>query len=344
MEPSKKNLLGLSQAEIEEWMTGHGEQSYRGRQVIHWLYQKQASGIEQMTDLPAKLREKLAAHFCVSIPRVLKKSEAADGAVKFLFELEDKEKIEAVLIPEPAQQENTLCVSAQAGCKYGCAFCATARLGFQRSLSSGEILGQYLAVMKEYPPAFRIHRLVIMGMGEALDNFDAVKAAFEVFTSRQGFGLSPRRITISTAGVATMIAAAWGLGANLAVSLNSADNEKRTRLMPINRKHPLPALVSELRKLDTATRQKLTAEYVMLKSVNDSSQDADRLALLLSGIDIRINLIRFNAFPGCDFLPSDEARVLAFQDRLKKAGFMTFIRKSKGQEILAACGQLAGRK
>jgi len=344
MEADKKNLLNTSQDELENWMTGHGEQSYRGRQVMHWLYQKQASGLPEMTDLPAKLREKLAGHFYISLPSIINKSEAGDGAVKFLFGLEDQQKIEAVLIPEPSQNENTLCISVQAGCKYGCAFCATAQIGFKRDLTSGEILGQYLAVMKNYPPDFRIHRLVIMGMGEALDNFEELKAAFAIFTSRQGLGLSPRRITISTAGIAPLIPEAWALGANLAVSLNTSDNEKRNRLMPVNRKYPLSALITALRKLDTSTRQKLTAEYVMLKSVNDSLQDADRLALLLSGIDIRINLIRFNPFTGCDFSPSDEPRVLAFQDRLKKAGFMTFIRKSKGTEILAACGQLAGRK
>jgi len=325
-------------------MTGHGEQSYRGRQVMHWLYQKQASGISEMTDLPARLREKLSGHFCISHPRIINKSEAGDGTVKFLFGLEDRQKIEAVLIPEPEKKENTLCVSVQAGCKYGCAFCATAQAGFKRDLTSGEILGQYLAVMKNHPPGFRIHRLVIMGMGEALDNFDALKAAIAIFTSRQGLGLSPRRITISTAGIAPLIAEAWALGANLAVSLNAADNEKRSRLMPLNSKYPLSAIISALRNLDTSTRQKLTAEYVMLKSVNDSLQDADRMALLLSGIDIRVNLIRFNPFLGCDFSASDEPRVLAFQERLKKAGFMTFIRKSKGREILAACGQLAGRK
>jgi 23S rRNA (adenine2503-C2)-methyltransferase len=344
MEPGKINLLNSSLDELEKWMEDHGAERYRGRQVWKWLYQKGAVSFEEMTDLPASLREKLAGHFCIRLPQLLKKTEAADRAAKFLFELEDRQKIEAVLISEPEKNENTLCLSVQAGCRYGCAFCATGSIGFHRDLKSGEILGQFLAVKKNYPPDFKIQRLVVMGMGEALDNFEELKTAFLVFSSRQGLGISPRRVTISTAGIAPLVAETWELGANLAVSLNCADNEKRTRLMPINKKHPLPELVSALRKLDTRTRQKLTAEYVMLKGVNDSLSDADRLVRLLSGIEIMINLIRFNPFPGSDFSPSDEPRLLAFQDRLKNAGFMTFIRKSKGREILAACGQLAGRK
>jgi 23S rRNA (adenine2503-C2)-methyltransferase len=342
MEETKKNLLDLSVVALEQWMEDHGEQRYRGRQVFNWLYQKLTTDLNEMTDLPAKLRQELHAHFSIDLPGIVKHSEAADGAVKFLFGLADSEKIEAVLLPDPEKKENTLCVSVQVGCKFGCGFCATGTLGFKRDLTAGEIAGQLLAVLKNHPAPFRVHRLVLMGMGEALDNFDQVKAAFEIFTAKQGLGFSPRRITVSTAGVAPRLLDAWALGANLAVSLNASENEKRSRLMPINKKYPLPELVAALRKLDTSTRQKLTVEYVMLKGVNDSNQDAERLAFLLAGINVRINLIRFNAFPGCEYSPSDEPRVLAFQDRLKKAGFMTFIRKSKGREISGACGQLAG--
>jgi 23S rRNA (adenine2503-C2)-methyltransferase len=342
--PQKISILNLSQQELEQWMTDAGAQAYRGRQVFQWLYQKGATSFEQMTDLPAALREKLNGCFDIHLPQIIRRAEARDGTTKFLFELEDLNRIESVLIWEPEQRENTLCVSAQVGCKYGCGFCYTATIGFQRNLASGEILCQYLAVKCGTGKAVNIHRLVIMGMGEALDNFVEIKKAFEVFNSRHGMGLSSRRITISTAGVMPKIKEAWNLGANLAVSLNAADNDTRTKLMPINRKYPLSALVKVLRELDTKGRQKLTAEYVMLKGVNDFSEDADRLARLLSGVNLRINLIRFNPFPGCKFSPSDEEQVLIFQQRLKRAGFMTFIRKSKGREILAACGQLAGRE
>ena len=322
-------------------MSGNGHQPYRGRQVFQWLYKKSAGNFENMTDLPANLRAELENSFSIQIPKVLTKSEAHDGTTKFLFELHDHERIEAVLIPEP--EENTLCISVQVGCKYGCGFCCTATIGFKRDLQSGEILGQYLAVKSKYPADFKIQRLVVMGMGEALDNFAELKKALDIFISRQALGFSPRRITVSTAGVVPKIPEVWKLGVNLAISLNAADDEKRERLMPITKKYPVQELIKALRSLDTSTRQKLTAEYVMLKAVNDSLQDADRLARLLSGLNIRVNLIRFNAFPGCRFEPSDESKVLVFQDRLKKAGFLTFIRKSKGREILAACGQLAGQ-
>ena len=340
MEQEKPNILNSSLEELEKWISGHGAEPYRGRQVFQWLYQKGAIGFDEMTDLPAKLRAELKNNFSIHLPSVAGKNEARDGTTKFLFELFDHERIEAVLIPEP--EENTLCVSVQVGCKYGCEFCYTATIGFKRSLQSGEIVGQYLAAKSQYPKDFKIHRMVIMGMGEALDNFEELERALNIFKSRQALGFSPRRITVSTAGVAPKIPEVWKLGVNLAISLNAADNAKRLRLMPIAKKYPVQELAKALRALDTSTRQKLTAEYVMLKGMNDSLQDADRLAMLLSGLNIRINLIRFNAFPGCEFDPSDESKVLVFQDRLKKAGFLTFIRKSKGREILAACGQLAG--
>jgi len=344
MEPKKTNILNFSSHELEAWMTVHGAQAYRARQIWQWLFAKDVLEFEDMTDLPAELRKELADHFYIHLPRVVRKTEDRDGAAKFLFELHDQEHIEAVLLPEAEAGENTLCVSVQVGCKYGCGFCYTATMGFKRNLKSGEIAGQYLAVKSQYPALFKIHRLVVMGMGEALDNFEELKRALVVLTSRQGLGFSPRRITVSTAGVIPAIAKVWALGVNLAISLNAPEDSKRSKLMPITRKYPLKELVKALKSLDTSGRQKLTIEYVLLKGVNDSVSDANRLALLLSGLNAMINLIRFNPFPGCEFQPSDEKKALAFQELLRKAGFMTFIRKSKGREILAACGQLAGRK
>jgi 23S rRNA (adenine2503-C2)-methyltransferase len=280
----------------------------------------------------------------VPFPKILRKIEAEDGACKFLLELWDRELIEAVLIPAEETRETTLCLSVQVGCKYGCGFCRTATMGFKRNLESGEMLGEYLAVKSGLTSGAKIHRLVFMGMGEPLDNLEALKPALEIFCSRHGIGFSPRRITISTAGVVPALKAAWSLGCNLAVSLNAAENEKRKRLMPITRKYPLPSLLNSLRSLDLRARQKLTIEYVMLKAVNDSQEDAQQLVKLLSGIEARVNLIRFNPFPGCVFRPSEEAQIFAFQNRLRQAGFRCFIRKSRGAEILAGCGQLAGSK
>ena len=344
MAEEKINLLDLSPAELEKWMADNGAQKYRARQVLQWLYQKGVANLDLMTDLPTGLRDELKANFDVRLPEISKKSEARDGAAKFLLELPDKRTVEAVLLPDSDMEENTLCLSSQVGCKYGCEFCFTATINFLRNLTSGEMLGECLAVKSAYPKDFRIHRLVFMGMGDPLDNFEEVKKAVNLFTSKQGMEFSPRRITLSTAGVIPRIAEAWSLGVNLAISLNAADDARRLKLMPIERKYSIDLLLAALRKLDTSTRQKLTAEYVMLKGVNDSLSDADRLALILRGLNIRINLIRFNPFPACKFMPSDDRAILPFQERLKKAGFMTFIRKSRGGEILAACGQLAGKK
>jgi len=344
MAKSPANLLNQSLEDLEKWMAVHAAEPYRARQVFAWLYQKSATDFERMTDLPAPLRKELAQNFIVSIPKILQKTEAGDRTSKFLLELSDREKIEAVLIPSAETRETTLCLSVQVGCKYGCGFCRTATMGFKRSLESGEIVGEYLAVKSSLPTGFKIHRLVIMGMGEPLDNLEALKPALQIFRSKHGMGCSPRRITLSTAGVVPRLQEAWSLGCNLALSLNAAENEKRKRLMPITRNYPLPSLVKALRILDLRARQKLTIEYVMLKAVNDSMQDAQQLVKLLAGIEARVNLIRFNPFPGCSFRPSDERQVLAFQDRLRQAGFRCFIRKSRGAEILAACGQLAGRK
>ena len=341
--PSKrKNLLNLSQAELEQWMVEKGWERYRARQILLWLYKKHTTSFAEMTDLPKSLRQELEENFYFYIPRILEQKKAEDETSKFLLELEDKKTIEAVLIPDHTQRENSLCLSVQVGCKFGCKFCYTAQRGFERNLTSGEILGQYFAVRSLYPKKFKIHRLVMMGMGEPLDNFEKVKKALSIFTYRQGLGYSPRRITISTAGIIDLIPSAWELGVNLAVSINASEEEKRNQIMPINHRYPLKALVSCLKELDTSSRQKLTAEYVLLAGFNDSEEDAFKLANLLSDLKIRINLIALNPFPGCEFSPPTREKVEEFQKILKGAGSMVFIRKSRGREILAGCGQLAG--
>ncbi len=343
MVKEKVNLLNLSQPELSSWAAEQGLEKYRSRQVFQWLYKKTTLDFERMTDLPKDLRSGLSEHFYLRLPKIVETKTAEDGAIKFLLELEDRKRIEAVMIPDQAGQENTLCLSSQVGCKHGCGFCYTGSIKFQRNLASGEILGQYFAVRARLPKRAEINRLVFMGMGEPLDNFEELKKATGIFTSHSALDWSPRRITISTAGVTPLIPEAWTLGVNLAISISSPDPQKREQLMPISKKYPLEDLVQVLNQLDTSGRQKLTAEYVLLKGFNDSIQDAHRLAQLLSGLKIMINLIRFNPFPGCGFKPSEEGRVLEFQEHLKQAGFMVFIRKSKGGKILAACGQLAGR-
>ncbi len=344
MKGSLRNLLNLASAELEAWVAGAGFEKYRGRQIFQWLYKKSATDFDSMSDLPQDLRDALKAAFYFHLPKVVEAKPSADGTLKFLFELEDGERIEAVVISDEDRRENTLCLSTQVGCRYGCGFCYTGTMSFKRNLSSGEMLGQYFAARARLAKRAELHRLVFMGMGEPLDNFEELKKTLGIITSRQGLDFSSKRITVSTAGVIPYLDETWGLGVHLAVSINAADPAQRTRLMPINKKYPVEEVVKALKKLDRSGRQKLTAEYVLLKGFNDSIEDAHRLARLLSGLDLMVNLIRFNAFPGCAFEPSEEKRALSFQDRLKSAGFMVFIRKSKGQDILAACGQLRGSR
>jgi len=341
---AKTNLLNLLPNELEEWMRTHKLEPYRARQIFLWAYKKNTFDFDQMTDLPFSLRKELKNYFYFYLPKVIDQKSATDGAQKFLLELEDKKCIEAVFIPESTPKENSLCLSCQVGCKLGCSFCATGAFGFQRNLSAGEIIGQYLVAQSALTRKNKIDRLVFMGMGEPLDNWQELKKALSIFTSRKELGFSPRRITVSTAGIIPLIPELWATGVNVALSINAPDNKKRTELMPINQKYPLGQLVKTIRELDIPFRQKLTCEYVLIKGVNDSLEDADKLAWLLAKIPLRVNLIAFNHFPGSEFLSPEPNQVLAFQEKLRGAGLMAFIRKSVGKEILAGCGQLAGRR
>lgn len=341
---SKINLLNLLPYELEEWMRVHKLEPYRARQIFLWVYKKNIFNFDQMTDLPFSLRNELKNYFYFHLPQVVERKFSPDGAQKFLLELEDKKYIESVFISESTPKENSLCLSTQVGCKFGCSFCATATIGFQRNLSAGEIIGQYLVAQSALTRKNKIDRLVFMGMGEPLDNWQELKKALSVFTSRKELGFSPRRITVSTAGIIPLIPELWALGVNVALSINAPDNKKRAELMPINQKYPLGQLVKTIRGLDISTRQKLTCEYVLLKGINDSLEDAEKLAWLLAKIPIRVNLIALNPFPGSEFSSPEPSQVLAFQEKLRSAGLMAFIRKSAGREILAGCGQLAGRR
>lgn len=336
----KKNLLDLSLKELEEWFISKKAQKFRARQVFIWLYKKPFVSFEEMTDLPLSLRKELEKEFQIFLPKVLEVKKAKDSSRKYLLELEDGKTIETVLIPEALR--NSLCISVQAGCKMGCRFCATAKAGFSRNLKTSEIIGQYLITKQDLGKKGKINTIVLMGMGEALDNLSEVKKAIEIFTSRIALGFSPRRITVSTAGVSDKIQEIWNLGVNLAVSINAPNQALRERLMPISKKYHLDNLIEEMRKLKFYQRQKLSVEYVLIKEINDSEKDAKELAKLLEGLNVRINLISFNAFPGSEFSAPDQNRVLQFQKLLREYGFQCFIRKSKGEEILAGCGQLSG--
>lgn len=293
-----------------------------------------------MSDLPQALRGALAQQFTFPTLTPSVVAESGDGTRKLLFQLDDRAAIESVLIPDPPRL--TLCISSQAGCGMGCAFCATARLGLLRNLSATEIVAQVLAAQAVLRADERISNIVFMGMGEPLANYDAVVQAVELLTADWGVGLSARRITVSTVGLVPAMQRLVGdTGVQLAVSLSGTTDAQRERLMPVNRRYPLATLMAMCRSLPIPQRRRITFEYVMLAGVNDSLEDADRLVRLLHGIRSKVNLIPFNPFPGAGFACSPREVILRFQARLLAHNVHATIRESRGRDIQAACGQLA---
>ena len=341
LNPMKRNILELDQAELVAWLGDQGVEAYRADQILKWIYTRQTDSFDRMTDLSQNLRTRLADHF--SIDRLTTEHVAAsnDGTRKYVFRLKDGKRIESVLIPE--RDHCTLCISSQVGCAQGCGFCLTAQMGFQRNLSKAEIVSQVRDIKNDLKNPKLLTNLVFMGMGEPLANYDNLIAAIEIITDgRFGFGFAGRRVTVSTAGLASRLA---DLGrdtrANLAVSLNATDNDTRSRLMPINRKFPIEKLLEACRQFPLPGGRRITFEYVLLKDVNDSSHDARRLAKLLRPIKSKINLIPFNSHAGCPYHRPSEDTILRFQEILIDKNYTVMIRRSKGQDISAACGQLA---
>ncbi|MBU4319582.1 MAG: 23S rRNA (adenine(2503)-C(2))-methyltransferase RlmN [Thermodesulfovibrionales bacterium] len=347
---SKINLKALSKAAMEEFVKEQGLPAYRAKQILPWIYEKKAESIEDITEFSRELRKRLSDIAYISNLKLLKRQVSEDGTEKFLFGLEDGESIESVLIPD--EDRHTLCISSQVGCAMSCGFCLTGGIGVKRNLKAHEIVDQIIAVSRlvkpiipSHPPLLKggtggITNIVFMGMGEPLLNLDEVVEALHRITEFMGF--SKRRITLSTCGIAPKITELYRRAphVNLAVSLNAATDEVRNRLMSINKKYPIRVLLDACRKIPLSPRDRITFEYVMIDGINDSLSDAKRLVTLLRGIPSKVNLIPFNPFAGSKFKrPSDE-RVLAFQEILVREKIYTFIRKSKGQDILAACGQL----
>ena len=342
------NLLDLGPAGLKAFFTDLGEQGFRGTQVMKWIYQQGVTDFAAMSNLGKGLRQRLDEVATIRLPEVVFDQCAGDGTRKWLLRLADGNCIETVYIPE--ENRATLCVSSQVGCILNCAFCSTARQGFNRNLSCGEIISQvWLAasLLGQFEPEAprRISNIVLMGMGEPLLNLDNVLPALELMLDDNAFGLSKRRVTLSTAGVVPALDQLRQRSpVSLAVSLHATDDELRDRLVPLNRKYPLRELLAACRRYtDDKPRARITFEYVMLDGVNDSPAHARQLIRLLQGIPSKINLIPFNPFPGSEFRSSPAERVLAFQNLLIKAGFTTLTRKTRGDDIDAACGQLAGK-
>lgn len=346
-----RNVKELSLEELSAWLAERGEAVYRARQITRWLYARGAESFAAMSDLPRPLRETLAASFSIPRPQVVRLARAEDRTRKLLIALEDGGRIESVLIPAELGERLTLCISSQVGCGMGCAFCATATLGLARGLAPHEIVDQVLEARRELrtgaaagEPQSEITNLVFMGMGEPLHNYDAVVRALGVLTAEWGLGISPRRITVSTVGlVPQMKRLLEDTRVHLAVSLSATTDAQRQRLMPVNRKYPLEALLAACRELPLPRRKRITFEYVMLAGENDSLEDARRLGKLLRGIPSKVNLIPFNPYPGSRFAPTPRAAIEVFRAALLRQGVHATIRESRGREIQAACGQLAAQ-
>ena len=338
----KPNIKDLSFKELIDFLLERKHPAYRARQVWQWLFQKRAISFDQMTNLALALRDELAQYFSIGRLQTLRKVEARDGTVKFLFGLNDGESIESVLIPETHRL--TLCISTQAGCGLGCAFCATAVLGLKRNLSAAEIVEQVTEAARALSAEQRITHIVLMGMGEPLANYAQVVRALEILTDGDwGLGISPRRVTLSTVGLVPQIQKLMEeTRVNLAISLHAPNDELRGQLMPINRKYPLKQVLDCCRALPLPRRKRITFEYVLLRGVNDSETDARQLATLLRGIPSKVNVIPFNPHPGSKYTRPADWETARFQMALCDAGVQVNVRRPRGDDIQAACGQLQG--
>jgi 23S rRNA (adenine2503-C2)-methyltransferase len=338
------DLKGMTLPELEDLFSRWGKERYRARQVFRWIYQRFVEDFGAMTDLSKAFREELAGSCRVSAPPAEAVEVSADGTEKVLFGLEDGEGIESVLIPD--EERRTLCVSSQAGCPLGCAFCATGAAGFRRNLTAAEIIHQVcFAAERLAGRGEPLTNVVFMGMGEPLLNPREVGRAIEVLLSPFGFCFSGKRVTVSTAGlVPEMLEMAERYPVSFAVSLNAARDDQRVRLMPVNAKYPLRDLVGAMRRIPLRRGRKVTAEYVLLAGVNDSPRDARELARLLAGARVKVNLIPYNAHNGGEYQPPPPSVVDRFRDVLLASGIPTITRERRGDDIRAACGQLAVRK
>lgn len=344
----RQNLLDLDRLGLEQFFATWGEKPFRARQILQWLHQRGVQDFAAMSDLSKNLRQRLDAETCIGLPEVLTREDAADGTRKWLLKLKDGNAIEMVFIPE--DDRGTLCVSSQVGCSLNCQFCATARQGFNRNLDLAEIVGQMFVAFhdlaKYYPNHIRpITNVVFMGMGEPLLNFETVTKACNLFMDDLAYGLGKRKVTISTAGIVPKIIELHEhTDVSLALSLHAATDSLRDQLVPLNRKYPLAEVINACQTfVSHAPRKRITIEYVMLQGINDRIEDAEALITLLQDLPHKLNLIPFNPFPDAGFSRSSNNRIHAFQDHLVKAGFLCTIRKTRGDDIAAACGQLVGQ-
>jgi 23S rRNA (adenine2503-C2)-methyltransferase len=354
--PERTNLLGLPRPALEAFVAQLGSRPFRARQLMNWIYKRGIGEFAAMSDLAKDFRARLDAHAELRAPQVVRRQRSADGTVKWLLQADASQAFEMVFIPEP--DRGTLCISSQVGCALDCSFCSTAQQGFNRNLTTAEIVGQVWLAMRELaadtaspdgagdgPLERRVTNVVLMGMGEPLANFRNVVPALDILLDDFGCDLSRRRVTLSTSGLVPQIyKLAEVSNVALAVSLHAPDDALRNELVPINRKHPIAELLPACwHYLDEQNGRSVTFEYVMLDGVNDSPAQARALARLLKGHPAKVNLIPFNPFPGTRYTRSPAPVIQRFRDELLQRGVLATVRRTRGEDIDAACGQLAGR-
>ena len=344
---TRTNLLGLTRSELEAFVAGMGEKPFRARQLMKWVYRRGVSDVAAMSDLGKAFRERLTTEAEIRVPDVIHRQVSTDGTRKWLLRFEGDQAIEMVFIPEPGR--GTLCISSQVGCAMDCTFCSTAQQGFNRNLDVAEITGQVWLANRELgaePGGDRlITNVVFMGMGEPLANYRNVVPGAQLMMDDHGFDLSRRRVTVSTSGlVPQMMRIAEETNVALAVSLHAPNDALRSQLVPINRRHPIAELLAACwHYVERQNARNVTFEYVMLDGVNDRPEHARELAALLRGRPAKVNLIPFNPFPGTRYRRSPESVISSFRDRLLKDGVIATVRRTRGDDIDAACGQLVGR-
>lgn len=335
---SRKPLIGLTLEQLRHVAADEGLPRFAAGQIAKWLYDKRVTDIAEMTDLSKSARARLAEKYTVGREAPKAEARSTDGTVKYLFEGAGGRDVEAVYIPD--RERATLCVSSQAGCKMNCRFCMTGRQGFHGNLTTAAIINQILSI----PDSEKLTNIVFMGMGEPTDNLDAVLDAIEILTAPWGLAWSPKRITVSTIGrLKEMKRILDFTRVHLAVSVHSPYSAQRAELMPVERAYPVREIFEMLRGYDFAHQRRLSVEYIIWRGVNDRLADADALSKLIKGTSARVNLIRFHKIPGSELSPTSQAAMEAFRDRLNELGVTATIRASRGEDIAAACGMLAGK-
>lgn len=346
----RQELVGLSRLELEQVLLDMGEKAFRTKQLWHWIYHKGVTDFSQMSSISKPLQAKLAERCIISRPKLVTQQTSKDNTRKFLFQFRDHQEAETVYIPDRREDRGAVCISSQVGCTLSCRFCHTGTQNLVRNLSPAEIIGQFMAARDSYgewptPTADRprlLSTIVLMGMGEPLYNYDNVAKAMRIAMDDEGIGISRRRITLSTSGVVPMMdQCGRELAVNLAISLHAVRDDLRNELVPLNRKYPIKDVLAACKRYPAASNsRRITFEYIMLRNINDSEDDARELVRLLKGIHAKVNLIPFNPWPGSHYAPSRSEQVQKFADIIMQAGYSSPIRTPRGRDILAACGQL----